>query len=369
MAASAAPSPAIVGRRLLGEIEETSLEDILQRIRAETAARAAADAGLSAQQHGGGQTHGRPVISGSGGAATSAVPPVNAGASSAAATTTTAVPALRVLPSFPIPALQQLVAHHFRSTRAPELVVGGQRPLALVYLLVATLVAAPLRQTVVVVDAEARFDARQLLGVQPRASTANAPAATAAAAAAVMAGDGASSSSLCNLSAPVTEDDLQHVHVFRVDPRWRVPLAELVAAAEQRVMYGGQRRRDRPWWGTIVVGGASGSSSVGGTGGRASSSALGHSVGASLVTGPYGWLRVDRQEQDAVAVQQERQRQLLALFESVNLHQVSQDEDEAAAAPDKDFEDSAVFKPVIWTASSPWGKFTFQISKSMPIPL
>ncbi|CAK7215663.1 hypothetical protein SBRCBS47491_002558 [Sporothrix bragantina] len=342
MAATAAPSPSIVGRRLLGEVEETSLEDVLQRVRTETAARAAAGTGHLAQHRGG--HHGRPGTSGS---ASAVSPAKNAGAAPG--------PALR-LPSFPIPALQQLVARHFRSTRAPELVAGGQRPLALVYLLVATLVAAPLRQTVVVVDAEARFDPRQLLGVQPRASAVDGSGIDEE-------GDDASHI----LSEAVTEDDLQHVHVFRVDPRWRVPLAELVAAAEQRVLYGGQRRRDRPWWGTIVVGGASGSGRAadggninkGGSGGGTAS----HGVGAALVTGPYGWLRIDRQGRDAVEVHQERQRKLLALFETVNLNQHSQDEEQAEAAPDTKVIDSEAFEPVIWAAGSPWGSFTFQLSK------
>ncbi|CAK7200847.1 hypothetical protein SEUCBS139899_003546 [Sporothrix eucalyptigena] len=207
MATTAAPSPAIVGRRILGEIEETSLEDVLQRIRTETIAKAqqqmtatAAGTGL-ATQHG----YGRPASSGN---ITSGSPVKGS----------TAAP-LR-LPSFPVPALQRLVARHFRSTRGPELVAGGQRPLALVYLLVATLIAAPLRQTVVVVDAEARFDVRQLLGVQPKASAVDNVDID---------GDEARF-----LSSPVTEDDLQHVHVFRVDPRWRAPPSELVAAAEQR---------------------------------------------------------------------------------------------------------------------------------------
>lgn len=260
------------------------------------------------------------------------------------------------LPSFPIPALQQLVARHFRSTRAPELVVGGYRPLALVYLLVATLVAAPRRQTVVVVDAEARFDVRQLLGVQPTASVVDC--------------NSGEKSDTEVLASPVSEDDLQHVHVFRVDPRWRVPLVELVAAAEQRVLYGTQRRRDRPWWGTIVVGGTGG----GGVAGNASSSAdnsthsnntLSHGVGAALVTGSYGWLRVGRQEQDAFESHKERQEQLLELFKDVDLNRDNHD-DERTGAEREGSEEKAEFEPVTWVASSPWGSFTFLLSPPAP---
>lgn len=263
----------------------------------------------------------------------------------------TAAPPLR-LPSFPIPALQQLVTRHFRSSRAPELVVGGQRPLALVYLLVATLVAAPRRQTVVVVDAEARFDVRQLLGVQPMASSDEADAETEI------------------LSSPVTEDDLQHVHVFRVDPRWRVPLAELVAAAEQRVLYGAQRRRDRPWWGTIIVGGAGGGGVSGNPAstGTGNSNTLSHGVGAALVTGSYGWLRVACQEQDPFEAHKERQEQLLRLFEDVNLDRNDIDPETTGAEEDK-AEEKSEFVPVTWVASSPWGSFTFQLAKPTSTPV
>lgn len=267
-----------------------------------------------------------------------------------------AAPPLR-LPSFPIPALQQLVTRHFRSTRAPELVVGGQRPLALVYLLVATLVAAPRRQTVVVVDAEARFDVRQLLGVQLVVSIDEAEAEVEA--------------ETETLSSPVTEDDLQHVHVFRVDPRWRVPLAELVAAAEQRVLYGAQRRRDRPWWGTVIVGGAGGGGVAGNpsasTGGTDNSNTLSRGVGAALVTGAYGWLRVARQEQDPFKSHKERQQQLLRLFEDVDLNK--DDAEEATNAEMEEVEGKAEFEPVTWVASSPWGSFNFQLAKPASLPV
>lgn len=245
------------------------------------------------------------------------------------------------LPSFPIPALHELVTRHFRSTRAPELVAGGQRPLALVYLLVATLVAEPLRQTVVVVDAEARFDVRQLLGIQPKASA--------------LGRVDIEGSDATVLAFPVTEDDLQHVHVFRADPRWHVPLSELAATAEQRVLYGAQRRRDRPCWGTIIIGGASasGSDSNKNTSRNSEdgggSSTIGSAVGVGLVTGSYGWLRVDCLQRNAWEARQERQAQLLTLFENVNLRHENMDEE-------------MEFEPVTWIAGSPWGAFSFQLS-------
>ncbi|CAK7265964.1 hypothetical protein SEPCBS57363_001856 [Sporothrix epigloea] len=350
MAAATATSPALVGRRLLGEIEETNLQDVLQRIRAEAAVKAATDASYRSRQTVPGSATSRSPVKST--AATVAATPV--------ASTT-----LR-LPNLPIPALQQLVARHFRSTRAPELVAGGQRPLALVYLLVATLVAAPLRQTVVVVDAEARFDIGQLLGMQPRASALDGGSEDTQTTQTAQTKD-----DLQALSSPVTADDLQHVHVFRADPRWRVPLSELVAAAEQRVLYAGQRRRDRPWWGTIVVGCASNSGNTANdtnksveSGASASGSGtLGHGTGAALATGPYGWLRIDRQEKDAASILRERQRQLIALLEGVDLDVGSQERAAAGTNNQHGLNGMEVFEPVTWVASSPWGSFTFHLSK------
>ncbi|ERS97359.1 hypothetical protein HMPREF1624_06691 [Sporothrix schenckii ATCC 58251] len=322
MAATAAPSPALV----------------LKRIRAESAARAQhSTAALGTETSTGKATQHDSTYLGRT-AAGAGSPGKNSPAAS-----------LR-LPSFPIPALQQLVARHFRSSRAPELVVGGHRPLALVYLLVATLIAAPLRQTVVVVDVEARFDVRLLLGVQPTASA--------------MYGADGDEGSVDVLASPVIDDDLQHVHVFRVDPRWRVPLAELVAAAEQRVLYGAQRRRDRPWWGTIVVGGAGGGGvAATGASNRASDNALSHGVGAALVTGAYGWLRVDCHEPDAVESYNERHERLLAFFKDVDLNNTEHD-DEAPNTLLEDESGTHRVEPVIWVARSPWGCFRFQLSKS-----
>lgn len=330
-----------------------SLFQVLQRIRAEAAVKAATDAGYS----------GRQTVPGS----ASSKSPMKSTAAVAAATSVTSA-TLR-LPQFPIPALQQLVTRHFRSTRAPELVAGGQRPLALVYLLVATLVAAPLRQTVVVVDAEARFDIEQLLGMQPRASALDGSSED------VEIAQSAQTTQTRNdshaLSSPVTADDLQHVHVFRADPRWRVPLSELVAAAEQRVLYAGQRRRDRPWWGTVVVGCASNSGTTAndtkksGESGLSAggNSTLGHGTGAALATGPYGWLRIDRQEKDLASTLRERQRQLVALLEGVDLDVGSQERAAVGTQDQHGLNGIATFEPVTWVASSPWGGFTFQLSK------
>ncbi len=243
----------------------------------------------------------------------------------AAAATPVSAAALRpVVPALPVPALHHLVARYFRATRAPDLVVGGTQPLALVYLLVALLVAAPRRQAVVVVDLEARFDKAQLLGVQGG----------------VMA-DEASPEAPAFPASAVTEDDLRHVFVVRADPRWHAPLAEVVAAAEQHVLYGGavgqrdHNQQQRPWWGTLVVGGGGGGSS-----------------GAALATGFNGWLRVDAAA-TAWEAPHARQRRLLALLGEGE----GGDEQRTAA-----YRESVVCEAVSWVASSPWGSFTFRLS-------
>ncbi|EFX03080.1 cytochrome c oxidase family protein [Grosmannia clavigera kw1407] len=234
-----AASAAAVGRRILAEIEETSLEELLHQIRTRTSIYSdlpspSLDVGAGAP---------------------------SAAAAAAATTTTT--------PSIPIPALQRLVTAHFRATRSPGLDIGGPHPLPLLYLLVAAIVAAPRRQAVIVVDLEARFDVAALLGMRARIVDVGTDAET-------------DTETPVESGSPVASDDLRHVHVFRVDPRLSPSAAsDAIAAAQQRVLYGPQRLRDRSCWGTLIVGSA-------GLAGTTSSSGS-----VSARTGLYGWLRID----------------------------------------------------------------------------
>ena len=246
------------------------------------------------------------------------------------------------LHSFHVPELQHVVASHFDATRSPELVVGGSRPLALVYFLVATLIATQ-RYAVVVVDVEARFDVRRLLGMRP-----------------VMHG-AVPSSSVC-------ETDLQHVHVFRIDPCWHVPLRELVTTAEQRALYGMQRRRDRPLWGTIAVGSTASGAALPLTADTVGTS-VSHGTGAALATGYYGWLRVDAlrqleeqekqvkldgKENEERSVRTRREQRLADLFNDIHIDPPNRAMCESAALDQGEH--------VVWVASSPWGGFAFNLS-------
>ncbi|KAK7447594.1 hypothetical protein CaCOL14_008665 [Colletotrichum acutatum] len=245
------PSAAsLAGARLLGEIEETNLDEILHALRIAVDP----DAPINKSKH----------------------------------------------PKFyPVPGLDDLVHRNFRATKFAPLAVTG-RQLPLVYALVSALLSHPHNKTVLILDTEHRFDATRLL---------------------------------CD------PDDLRHAYVHRPARQSRnadsrsggngggcgtnigaEQIRELVAAAENWMLYGGHHSGAREWWGTIVIG----------------------ALGAGDVTAAWkGWLRVDREYVPGFsfgcsameAVKDRRQRQ-----EAVD------------AAP--------------WAASSQWGSFTFTESHS-----
>ncbi|OLN86332.1 hypothetical protein CCHL11_09331 [Colletotrichum chlorophyti] len=104
---------AATGARLLGDVEEVNLEEILDALRVE----------------------------------------LNPGALSSRA---------RHPKSYPIHGLNELVARNFRATKSAQLAVTG-RQLHLIYVLVSTLVSSPHNKTVLVLDIEHRFDATRLV--------------------------------------------------------------------------------------------------------------------------------------------------------------------------------------------------------------
>ncbi|KAK1997212.1 hypothetical protein LX36DRAFT_636596 [Colletotrichum falcatum] len=190
--------------------------------------------------------------------------------------------------AYPIPGLDALVSRNFRSTKSATLTVTG-RHLPLIYSLISTLVSPPHERTVLVLDMEHRFDATRLV---------------------------------------CSPDDTRHVYVHRPTHR-NIPgqhggssagtgpdqARELVATAENWMLYGDHASSRREWWGTIVIG----------------------TVGAGDVTAAWkGWLRIDRDTvpgfplgcsaREAMTDRQRRQ-------EAVDV------------AP--------------WAASSQWGSFTF----------
>ncbi|KAJ0161895.1 hypothetical protein CTA2_5436 [Colletotrichum tanaceti] len=104
---------ALAGARLLGDVEEANLEEILSALRVA----------------------------------------VNPDASSSKA---------KHLKAYPIPGLDVIVARNFRATNSAPLAVTGRR-LPLIYALISTLVSPPHDKTVLVLDTEHRFDATRLV--------------------------------------------------------------------------------------------------------------------------------------------------------------------------------------------------------------
>ncbi|KAJ4287520.1 hypothetical protein N0V88_007622 [Collariella sp. IMI 366227] len=184
---------ASVGSRLLGEIEETTLDeiDVFQ-----TQVLASLRAHFTT--------------------ATSTTGDDNAGN---ATTTNTR------LISFPIGPLNDLVHRHFRATQSVSLAVSG-RHLELLYVLIATLITSPHEKAVSIVDFEGRFEPLRLLSTRPVEG-----------------------------GARVQRTDLDHVHITRPAHGNLAQNADCVASIENYMLYGSHQSRGREWWGTIVIGG------------------------------------------------------------------------------------------------------------------
>ncbi|RYP78647.1 hypothetical protein DL769_003143 [Monosporascus sp. CRB-8-3] len=210
----------------------------------------------------------------------------------------------------PIPALQDLAAHYHRSTQSapPPLLSVAGRYLPLLYHLVSTLVAAPHRYAVLIVDPEARFDVTRVVGSSPPAATCSSelyrsstsaglnPTATSNPDPDPDPNPNSNPSPRPNPdpssgSYPATPADLRHVYVLR--PPLSSPLAPAVAAAREWMVYAAHGSRDRELWGTVVVGGSALPSPS-----SASSMSDGGGGGGDVLvtTGWRGWLRVERED-------------------------------------------------------------------------
>ncbi|KAJ9156039.1 hypothetical protein NKR23_g1496 [Pleurostoma richardsiae] len=354
---------AAIGRRILGEIEEASLEEILQSLRTSLNPPTAA---LS----------------------TATVPAGRTNADDdGLAVYAQAVPGAGQVKRFPIPALDALVARHFRASQSAPLAVSG-RHLPLVYLLVATLVAAPHSKAVVVVDVDGRFDVTRVLESVPfedeqgrrrehQESVAAQPSDSLAGAAGAQAtsptkdsdvlargGEGVGADPATTTSAStsastaavrshhddrqqesegvvaaaaatdgghklrVTLKDLQHIHVYRPARGSRYHIGEVIASAEQHMLYGRHGSGSREWWGTVVIGGGSTPSS--------SISTAAGTATADVKTGWRGWLRVDREEMRGFGA-------------GMSVEEALADRERRQAAVDESG----------WVASCVWGGFAF----------
>ncbi|EJT72899.1 hypothetical protein GGTG_09750 [Gaeumannomyces tritici R3-111a-1] len=299
-----------MGARVLSEIEETTLDELLASLRS-------AFNGLSSRD------------------ATRVAAETAIGPGVATRGKQSQQQQQQQLKVFPIPALNGLAAKHLRATQAAVVSVSG-RQLPLIYLLVATLIAPPHGKTVVVVDLESRFDITRVLECTPYAAAAATTTTTTAAPATApalarkqhgrcMIGRDRRSSAgeptrraqgprphrqfrpRANRSplvaGGVSLSDLAHVHVHR--PARGSLVREAVAAAEQHMLYGAHGSGGRGWWGTFVVGGnsAAGVAAAAAGSGGGSAAPLLHGAAPSfssssidVAAGPRGWLRVERAE-------------------------------------------------------------------------
>ncbi|KAI6359785.1 hypothetical protein MCOR25_006957 [Pyricularia grisea] len=235
------------GARMLGEIEETTLEEILNSLRLSITA-------LDAET--------QPV----------------SGPNQPLTSITTTLDSKRKGPpqpkAFPIAPLNDLAARHGRATGSALVSISG-RHLALLHLLIATLIAPPHSKAVVVVDLDGRFDPIRVLQCTPW-----------------------STSSPDNDGSGITRPtpaDLAHVHVHRPartsGPQSAV-IRAAVAIAEQHLVYGRHGSGEREWWGTVVVGGAVGAAAAAAGDGEDGVA----SAAVDVVAGPRGWLRVERED-------------------------------------------------------------------------
>ncbi|OBR07912.1 hypothetical protein CH63R_09433 [Colletotrichum higginsianum IMI 349063] len=183
---------ALAGARLLGDVEEANLEEVLH-LRVVT--------NLQSPQ----------ILN----ALRAAVNP-NASSSKT-----------KHIKAYPIPGLDIIVARNFRATNSAPLAVTGRR-LPLIYALISTLVSPPHNKTVLVLDTEHRFDATRLVCSpesirhvyvhRPACDAIHGPR-----------GDG---------GAGMGPDQVR----------------QLVTAAEDWMLYGDHESSGREWWGTIVIG-------------------------------------------------------------------------------------------------------------------
>ncbi|KAJ4392775.1 hypothetical protein N0V85_006836, partial [Neurospora sp. IMI 360204] len=254
-----------VGARMLSEIEEGSLEEILTSLR--TNFTTLASDNFNDATHDTDPDHDHDVTT----TTTSQKLVI-------APTTTTKASSIKPR-HFPIPFLNELVQRHFRATSTATLSITGRHH-ELLYLLVATLIAPPHCKTVAIVDFDGRFDPLRLLATLPFSSTSTGtPTGT-------------------NTSTrPLEPSDLDHVHILRPPRRSNVPLQTYLAGMEEYMLYAPHKSREREWWGSIVIGSSNYNNPTTAAAPAAAAQAQIQAQAQVAVTaGWQGWLRVDRAE-------------------------------------------------------------------------
>ncbi|KAI2602576.1 hypothetical protein GGR54DRAFT_644919 [Hypoxylon sp. NC1633] len=163
-------------------------------------------------------------------------------------------------PHIPIPALANIATRYHKATRSappPVFSISG-RYLPLLYHLISTLIASPHNYAVVVVDAESRFDVTRLISSPSSSPVPNPSDAS-------HHHSSTTTTTTSTNSYPAQLPDLRHVHIYR-PARGQEQVRAAVAAAGEWMMYGSHRSRAREWWGTVVIGGGSGTGSGSGAG-------------------------------------------------------------------------------------------------------
>ena len=204
---------------------------------------------------------------------------------------------------FPISPLDALVNRHFRATQSAPLALTG-RHRELLYLLIASLISPPHEKAVAVVDVEGRFDPLRLLATS-------------------LAEEAAGTGS--TRAARVQRADLDHLHILRPARGNLAGISDCVASIEAHMLYGSHPSRGREWWGTVVIGGGLDPA------GSASAAA---SAQVAVTADWKGWLRVSRAQVPSLC-------HLSA--------------EEALSERDKR---RAAVEGAGWVATSPWGGFT-----------
>ncbi|KAK3942911.1 hypothetical protein QBC46DRAFT_424015 [Diplogelasinospora grovesii] len=237
-------TPARVGARLLNEIEEASLEEILTALRTTTTSTNANDNSTENAPAQGPPTGTRPR-------------------------------------AFPFAPLDDLVTRHFRATGSAPLAATGDEYHELLYVLIATLIAPPYEKVVTVLDFEGHFDAQRLLICTPFTEpTSNSTTSDV---------DKPPRPEETESSPPaaVRESDLEHVRIMRARRCPPAQVEEILAGIEKYMLYGPHSSRGREWWGTIVI--------EGGLLSDAARAAATSSPQVAVIAGySGGWLRVSR---------------------------------------------------------------------------
>ncbi|KAI8623113.1 hypothetical protein F5Y19DRAFT_482070 [Xylariaceae sp. FL1651] len=156
-------------------------------------------------------------------------------------------------PHIPFPELSAIIARYQRATQSappPHFSVSG-RYLPLLYHLISTLIAAPHKYAVAIIDTEGLFDVTRLINPAPAHGS----------------------------SYPATLSDLKHVYVY-LPGRGQEQVKAAVTAVEEFMLYEPHGSRDREWWGTVVIGG----------------------TGGDVNAGWKGWLRVEREDVSGFAM-------------------------------------------------------------------